>query len=273
MNKIFHICTIVNRPEQHREMRQSFDTAGFTDALCRFSTFDNITGNRYDPYRLLDTLIADTPEQYLILCHQDVRPDLGHSAADLISVLGRLSELDKNWIIAGNAGVDFHGTPLLHLDDPNNHWRSSGLPRQVMSLDENFLVIKPRSGLSTSPELNGFHFYATDLALNAKLQQGSAYVINFLLTHLSSGDIGSSAFAESKERFTRVWRERLLVGLIRTTTGNEVLVSRAPVIEMLLRRRRIGLWLWRLGLSVIPMKMRHRPAAETMPVGSAVRTS
>jgi len=256
MKKSFHICTIVNRPDEYDQMRLSFENAGFTGANSRFSAFDNTSDNRHDPYRLLDRLIAETPEQYLILCHQDVRADLDHSASDLTAALERLDEIDPDWVVAGNAGVDFHGVTIMHMDAPDGPYRFPRLPCQVMSLDENFLVIKPRCGVSTSSELDGFHFYGTDLALNAKLRQGRAYVIDFLLTHLSPGDSGSSAFAESKERFGQVWRKRLLVGLIRTTTGTEVRVSRAAIIERFLRRGRVAAWLWRLGFSVIPARVK-----------------
>jgi hypothetical protein len=254
MNRTFHICTIVNDREQYRGMREAFAEAGFSDEMCRFSEFDNTGENRFEPYRLIDQLISDTPQRYLILCHQDVRPNLGHSAAFLVSVLDALNKSNPGWLVAGNAGVDCYGNSILHLDDPHGRFRATDLPRRVLSLDENFLVIRPRSGLGTSPELNGFHFYGTDLALNASVQGGGAFVIGFLLTHLSAGNIASAGYLDTKDRFEKVWRGRLDVGLVRTPTGAEFRISRRPLIERILRRRRIGKVLWKLGVSIIPRK-------------------
>lgn len=256
MKKSFHICTVVNRTEQYAQMRAAFAAARFSEEHCRFSSFDNTAGNRFDPYRLVDSLIAETPEPYLILCHQDVRPDLGSTAMDLLAVLEALDQSDPRWVIAGNAGVDLRGRFVLHLDDPYGRFRAVQLPRRVVSLDENFLVIRSRCGLLTSPDLSGFHLYATDLVLNARLRRQEAYVIDFPLTHLSAGNRDSNAFAEARERFMLVWRPRLFIGLIQTTTCAALYISCLPVVEKLLRRGRIRRVLWRFKLGLIPATAR-----------------
>jgi len=225
-------------------MRQSFEQAGFSDDVCRFTAFDNSDANYFDPYQLLNALCSETTEPYLILCHQDVRLDLGNGVEKLLDEIARLNTKHPCWMLAGNAGVDFRGRPVLHLDDPHGRYRSRNLPARVLSLDENFLLIRNGKGLATSPGLSGFHLYGTDLCLNAHVRGGSAYVIDFLLTHLSGGNPHTVEYASALDNLKRYWCQKLWIGLVRTTTGAELSISRNAILRRLLSRRCIINWLW-----------------------------
>ena len=76
-------------------------------------------------------------------------------------------------------------------------------------------------------------------------------MIDFLVTHLSAGNARSPEFAESRKRFECVWRKRLFVGLLRTTSLPELRVSRIPLVEKLLSCNRIAAAFWRSGVPLV----------------------
>ena len=246
----FRVCTIVNRAEEHERMRASFTGAGF-DTVSTFTMFDNRDGNRFDPYRSLDQVIAETAVPYIIFCHQDILIGEGQTPERLLSRLRDLDRADPQWMVAGNAGFDASGEPILHLNSAGGNPRCASLPRRTYSLDEDFLVLKARSGLSTSAELHGFHLYGTDLCLRAYQMRGSAYVLDFVVTHLSPGNPTTSDYKESVHAFENHWRKRLVVGLIRTTCKQSVLSSSAPFEFLLSRYATISQFLWDVRVTLV----------------------
>lgn len=202
---MFRIATFVNDEEQYGEMRASFEAAGFTAPLARFTIE---TG---EPYAGI-TRLGQAGEPYVLLVHQDVRCDRGDTASALQTRLDELTENDSQWVVAGNAGrhlvppASKHLVPVRNISDPHGTTWSSGLPKKVVSLDENLLILKTAGKPSCSPELSGWHLYGTDVALNAILTGGSAYVVDFRLTHLSAGNPGG--FVASSRRFSAHWRSR-----------------------------------------------------------------
>jgi hypothetical protein len=73
---------------------------------------------------------------------------------------------------------------------------------KVNTLDECFLIIRRESGVTVSQELTGFHFYGTDLCLNAEKLGCSSYVIDFPIMHSSEGTIDAD-FYEAQDRFEK----------------------------------------------------------------------
>ena len=90
----YEIVTIFNDPAQYAAMRATFAAAGFDDHRARFTPLDNSGGNRFDPYAVLATIVGGGREPYVILCHQDVRLDLGDGVAELDAVLARVERGD-----------------------------------------------------------------------------------------------------------------------------------------------------------------------------------
>src|SRR5947209_1890108 len=84
------VCTFVTKPDQYRSMLESMRAAGFDDAHCRFTAFENLTSNLHDPYRVIPKVLQDGPEPYVLFVHQDVLTDRGASFDDLIAALDRL---------------------------------------------------------------------------------------------------------------------------------------------------------------------------------------
>ena len=130
-----------------------------------------------------------------------------------------------------------------------------------MTLDESFLVVRRVNAVTTSPELSGFHFYGTDLCLNAAVLRRTCYVIDFPLTHLSRGN-RSPLFYAAKNAMVQSWAPRLWVGVVKTTCSS-FSVSCNPLIRRLLNRPAVGDWIQRNGLGVIPRRNLPRTRAYT----------
>ncbi len=235
-SRLFHVCTVFNRAADYEEMRASFERAGFDGRLARFSAFDNTQSNRHDPFSVLTQACAESGEKYVVLCHQDVRLDRGDDVSRLISRLDELNRIDPSWAVAGNAGVDNTAHIVGRISDPHQELFSAGLPRRVITLDENILIVRAEARLSCSDGAWGFHFYGTDICLAARLADHSCYAIDFHLTHLSGGNASTPEFADALRRLAQVWESRAAVAVACTTTGSWLCASRFALPRYLLRR-------------------------------------
>ncbi len=246
----FRVCTLVNRMEDYERMRASFSAAGF-DAVSAYTMFDNHAANQHDPYRTLEQILADTTAPYLIFCHQDVRVGADQTPQHLLSILQELERVDPAWLVAGNAGFDSSGEPILHLDTLHGKPRCMSLPRRTFSLDENFLILKAGSGLRPSAELHGFHLYGTDLCLNAYRMRGAAYVVDFVVAHLGPGNPLSEDYRQSLLAFESCWRKQLIAGLIRTTCTQSLLSSSALFESWLPKYATIAQFMWDARITLV----------------------
>ena len=185
----FSICTLVTRKNEYQEMLETFSAKGFTNENSEFIYIDNSETNKADGYSGLNQFLAQSKGKYTIICHQDIRLEFD-DIVKLKQCLKEMDELDPNWAILGNAGAtcDF-ATKHIRITDPTgSDKRTSEFPSKVESLDENFLVIKNGLNIGVSRDLSGFHFYGTDLCLQADMRGYSAYVVDFHLHHLSEGN-------------------------------------------------------------------------------------
>ena len=237
----FRVYTFVTDDREYAELQRSFAAAGFEAPTTRFVALrDRRTPGGTDPYELIAHIGREDGRPYVILTHQDVRLDQGMGLPELVAALERLDAFDPSWVVAGNAG----GAPDLRLvrriRDPYGGSTSDPLPCRVVSLDENFLVFNPRRRPRSSPGLDGFHFYGTDVCLNAARDGGTAYVVDFLVTHRSHGRRGPS-YDEAKRRFLAAWRPRLWFAFLRAPT--EILfISRSRLLSRLFGSRRMLAW-------------------------------
>lgn len=212
----FSIATLVNDAAQYAAMRASFQSGGFTDLHAEFLFVDNTGPAQIDAYRGVNALIHAARGTVVILCHQDVRL-LSDDRTALTQRLAELEARDPLWALAGNAGGVAPGVLALRISDPHGADRNTGnLPQRVMSLDENFIVLKRSARVGCSADLQGFHFYGADLCLNADMAGHSAWVIDFHLLHLSAGN-KSSAFDEAEDAFSRKWSRALRPRWMQTT--------------------------------------------------------
>jgi hypothetical protein len=240
--KMFHVCTISNDLQQYEEMKSSLIAAGFNLDKCRYSLFDNSQKNQFDPYQTFNQIKFGTVEPYIIFCHQDIRMDRGNGIEHLLKLIKELDEYDNNWAIAGNAGINNQYQAVVKITDPNNTHNWNGyFPQSVHSLDENFLVIKTAADIASSTDLSGFHFYATDLCLNAIIKKHTCYVIDFHLTHLSGGNLGS-VFWQAQSRFHDKWSDEFVFCYVQTITCVTMCLSRYKILRTIGSQKKVMNW-------------------------------
>lgn len=229
------VRTFVTDERPYAEMQLSFTAAGF--AADRFV---RLSDQRSDPYEAINEL-AVSDARYVILCHQDVRADLGAGLDDLLDALGGLDEIDRRWMVAGNAGVTSRGHVIRALRDYLGGPTADRLPQRVVTLDENFLVFNVRNRPRTTPGLSGFHLYGTDVVLNALGDGSSAYVIDFPLTHLSPGTGHETAYDVCLRQFRNAWDSRCLFRYV-FTPQDVLFLSRVRVVRRVFGSARALSW-------------------------------
>lgn len=213
---LYTIATLVTDLAQYAAMRASFVDHGFDQSNTEYLYVDNTRSPQTDAFRGLNALLDAARSPYVILCHQDVRL-LTDDRAALDARLAELSERDASWAVAGNAGGLAPGRLALRITDPHGDDQNSGrFPARVMSLDENFMVVRRAARVGLSNDLTGFHFYGADICLHARMMGCSTYVIDFHLKHLSPGRKDKS-FAEAERAFVAKWSRALEGGWMQTT--------------------------------------------------------
>ncbi len=157
----YTVATLVNDRTQYAAMCASFRAHGFDETCCEMiAAFDPPSA-----YSALNELLSRAKGRFVILCHQDVRL-IGDDRARLDQRLAELDALDSTWAVAGNAGGALPGKLAMRISDPHGEDRTLGtLPARVVSLDENFLVVKAASRVAFSRDLSGFHLYGADICL------------------------------------------------------------------------------------------------------------
>ena len=214
----YSICSLITSHAEYAEMLASFRAGGFDGPAAEYLYIDNSARNGFTAYDGLNRLIEAARGEFIVLCHQDLRL-IEDGAAKLDAVLGALEARDPNWAVAGNAGGTGIGRLAMRISDPHGDDRRIGsLPERVMSLDENFIVLKRAARIGLSRDLKGFHFYGADVCLAADIMGHSAYVIDFHLRHLSDGRI-SPAFYNARREFRAKWSRALRPRWIQTTCG------------------------------------------------------
>lgn len=226
----FTVHTFVNDDLQYGEMCAAFTRAGFDP-----QHFVPLSDTQDDPYQAITRLGRSPDAQYPILCHQDVRPDRGVGAAELWRRLTELDESDPSWVVAGPAGVTATGEIIRRFVNPLGPPESAPAAVRASSLDECLLIFNARNTARCSPALHGFHLYGTDVCLHAERSGGSAYVLNFPITHLSEGNVDASyraAEARLREQWRRAYRFRYVVSTVGT-----IFLSRSPTLSRVFSSR------------------------------------
>lgn len=183
---LFSVCTIITSNSEYDLMKQSFIEHGFTQNI-EFLIADNTHGNVFDAFTAINRFLQEAQGQFIIIVHQDVR--CMDPVDKLISSLNKLESVDPAWAVCGNAGAGGYRNFYYYLNDNGRIDQSKNLPARVTSLDENLLIIKNDCNLSVSSDIKDFHFYGTDICIIADFLGYHCYVIEFMVHHLSSGNI------------------------------------------------------------------------------------
>jgi len=240
----FTIATLVTDAVQYSSMVRSLVKGGFTPDDCEYLAIDNrpeATGcpaagriAQTDAFSGLNRALTEARGDYVILCHQDIRL-LEDDRAVLERKLDELDHLDPAWALAGNAGATGPGELALRITDPHGRdQRTKALPARVMSLDENWIVVRKAARIGFSRDLEGFHLYGADLCMTADLMGWHAYVIDFHLEHLSPGKKDAS-FDAAAHRFEAKWSRALRPRLMQTTC------TRLPIAPGMFQRAALAL--------------------------------
>lgn len=211
----YSICTLVTSETEYSEMIRSFELAGFSKLNTEYLYADNTKNNSFDAYEAYRKFSRSAKGKYIIYCHQDVLAI--DTIRELDDKIYELEKFDPHWAIAGNAGASTIRSYYKYFVNNDDEKEVIGeFPAKVNSLDENFLVIKREAGLSTSGNLHGYHFYGTDLCINADILGYNGYVIKYLVKHKSWGN-KDEAFWNSRKEFISKYTGALRSRMIQTT--------------------------------------------------------
>lgn len=218
-HKKYSFCALVTNKQEYEEMRTSAIEAGFDREDVEFFYLNNINSNQFDGFSGINYALQNVSGQYLIFCHQDVLFKFD-TIEKLDQCILELEERDSRWAVIGNAGKKEDGTIILRITDPHGENSKIGnFPEEVMSLDENFLILNRNLNLSTSYELTGFHLYGLDICRNANHLGYKNYVIDFHLLHKSGGKIEQS-FIDAQTKYSTLEYVRKTKNFYSTTCTN-----------------------------------------------------
>lgn len=225
---LFSICTMLTDWDEYHECIASFRARGFDEDRCEFIVVDNSVANQADGYVACNEFLQAARGRYVVLCHQDILL-MEHGFADLEARLAELEEIDPHWAVCGNAGYTEDGWPVLGLEQAYGPERQHGeLPTRVMSVDENFIVVRRLANLALSRDLHGYHHYGPDLCIIADILGWNVYVIDFYLKHKSTGTI-DGRYTESRDRITAKYRRALRTRWMHVVTQYHFLLSGNPL--------------------------------------------
>lgn len=242
----YSVCTLVSKPDQYREMLESFQAGGFTSENSEFIYVDNSHGNKCDGYSATNRFLHVAQGEYVVLCHQDVRLHADRRN-ELDCKIDELNGIDPHWAVLGNAGGVKPGILAIRITDPKGKdTRLGRLPARVTSLDENFMVVRRAANLSVSRDLTGFHFYGTDLCMVAEMLGYRCYVVDFHLWHLGGASTTDkqkdrafkSDYFPSRKRFIEKYR-RVFAPRWMQNTGTTFFVSGSRVLNFFANRKLI----------------------------------
>lgn len=156
--------------------------------------------------------IRESSGEVMVFAHQDVYLPDGWDQS-LASALSQLCTTDPNWAVLGIFGIGSDGQPRGHmyctglqkiLGKPFNS------PVPCDSLDEFVLILKRSACLTFDEQVPGFHFYATDICLQAQQAGLSSYIIPGFCIHNTQGmNFLPWSFWRGYLYMRRKWRQRL----------------------------------------------------------------
>jgi hypothetical protein len=161
-----------------------------------------------------------------------VLADQGAGATQLLAALERLDAIDPHWVVAGTVGVMRSGRLLRRVHDPHGGSTCEILPLPVVTLDGFFLVFNGRNEFRCSNDISEYHLYGNDVCLHALSSGGSAYVIDFPLTHVtrSAGGPATPAAERATSHFIAAWSRRCRFRYVPTSVGT-FFVSRSKLLR------------------------------------------
>jgi hypothetical protein len=120
----------------------------------------------------------------IVFAHQDIL--FGTSwVADLSRALATLEALDPDWGVLGCYGETLHdhGRGYILSGEQGILGKPFTKPEAVQTLDEIVLILRKSKGLRFDEGLPNFHFYGTDICMEAAKRGMKAYAISAFCIH------------------------------------------------------------------------------------------
>ncbi len=157
--------------------------------------------------------IERAKNEHIVLVHQDVYLPQNWDV-HLSSIIAQLNLADIKWGVLGCFGITGHGMSAGYIYS-NGLKRILGepaQPRKVRSLDEVVLIINKNRSLIFDPGLPSFHFYGTDICLQAeKLGFQNFAISNFCVHNSLPVHRFPEDFWESAKYMRHKWKRLLPV--------------------------------------------------------------
>jgi hypothetical protein len=120
----------------------------------------------------------------MVFAHQDILFAKSW-VEDLEKALGALAETDPNWGVLGCYGetADYEGRGYIWSGEQGILGKAFERPAPVQTLDEIVLILRKSSGLRFDEGLPNFHFYGTDICMEAAKRGKKAYAISAFVVH------------------------------------------------------------------------------------------
>ena len=156
--------------------------------------------------------IRQSSGEVLVFAHQDVYlpPEWD---SQLGAAVAHLFQSDPNWAVLGVFGITRDSRPQGHLYCTVGQQvlgESFSQPVPCISLDEVVLVLRSSAGLVFDEQLPGFHFYGTDICLEAQQRGLNSYIIPAFCVHNAQGQkFLPWAFWQGYLYMRRKWRRQL----------------------------------------------------------------
>lgn len=165
--------------------------------------------------RLYHEAMLEARHDLVFFVHQDVLLPEGWQER-MFTALEDLERRDPKWGVLGAVGAlpPAPGTQKQlrgHWCDPSGYWRLGPLPAEVDSLDEQWLGLRKRHGLSFDSKMPGFHCYGIDISLAARDRGMKSYAIDAFVWHKhrdSSGYLVSRR--EDSAKIRRRWSDEFM---------------------------------------------------------------
>jgi hypothetical protein len=181
----------------------------------------------------------------IVFAHQDIL-FATNWVSDLENALCALEKTDPNWGVLGCYGetLDDHGRGYILSGEQGILGRPFAQPEQVQTLDEIVLILRKSSFIRFDEGLPHYHFYGTDICMEAAKRNRKAYAISAFCIHNAAQTVVlPGEFYQCYRYMKKKWIDRLPIQttVIRITTSDYKMYKRR-IMEIYLRyiRRRIN---------------------------------
>jgi hypothetical protein len=184
----------------------------------------------------------------MVFAHQDILLATNW-VADLEQALRALEEIDPNWGVLGCYGetLNDRGRGYILSGEQGILGKSFAQPEPVQTLDEIVLILRKSSGIRFDERLPHFHFYGTDICMEAARRDRRVYAISAFCVHNAAQTvILPKEFYQCYRYVKRKWVNRLPIQttVIRITASDSKMYLRriTEIYLRYVRHRKNGLY-------------------------------